>query len=167
MKNVIIWVISVLLLIVLAIPTWANIQKAVINTVKYEGIGTNASITIEGSILSDESGGVGYLEAYLTLSGKDYKTQYIEIESRISDQSFRFSFRSDDFRFIDHQKSQLEVLPSFQPEQVIVIYLYEKKITSGDETTVDAQNEIKQRGYALRGILAKKTFTIPSGNEQK
>ena len=67
----------------------------------------------------------------------------------------------DDFRYIDHQKNQIETLSNFQPGQTIVVYLYQQKITAGEKLTIDAQNELNQRGYALRGILAKKTFKLP------
>ena len=160
MRNGLSWAFILLLIFSFVLPVWAEIQKAEITTIKYEGIGENASITIEGLINSDQTG-VGYLEAFITFEGKDYKTQVVEIESRMPEQSYRYSFRVNDFRYIDHQKNQIEVLPNFKPGQTIVVYMYQEKITSGENLTVDAQNEINRRGYALRGILAKKTFKIP------
>ncbi|MBP8933409.1 MAG: hypothetical protein KBG67_03150 [Candidatus Atribacteria bacterium] len=164
MKKVFKQAFIILLFITFGLPVWADIQKAKIEIIKYEGIGENASITIEGTINSDQSG-IGYLEAFITYEGKDYKTQAIEIESRISEQNYRYSFQVEDFRYIDHQKNLVEVLPNFQPGQTVVVYLYQYKLTKGDTLTVDAQNEINQRGYALRGILAKKTFTIPGKSQ--
>ncbi|QPM67798.1 hypothetical protein [Atribacter laminatus] len=160
MKYGVSWAFILLLIFSLVMPVWADIQKAEITTVKYEGVGENASITIEGLINSDQTG-IGYLEAFITFEGKDYKTQAVEIESRIPEQNYRYSFRLDDFRYIDHQKNQVEILSIFQPGQTIIVYLYEEKITDGENLTVDAQNELNQRGYALRGILAKKTFKLP------
>jgi len=160
MKNRIRGAFVLLLIFSFVIPVWAEIQKAEIVTVKYEGIGENASITIEGSISSDQTG-IGYLEAIITFEGKDYKTQAVEIESRIPKQNYRYSFRVDDFRYIDHQKNQIETLSNFLPGQTIVVYLYQQKIIAGEKLTIDAQNELNQRGYALRGILAKKTFKLP------
>ena len=160
MKKVFKQAFIILLFITFGLPIWADIQKAKIEIIKYEGIGENASITIEGSISSDQTG-IGYLEAIITFEGKDYKTQAVEIESRIPKQNYRYSFRVDDFRYIDHQKNQIETLSNFQPGQTIVVYLYQQKITAGEKLTIDAQNELNQRGYALRGILAKKTFKLP------
>jgi len=158
------WISFFILVFIIILPAWATIQKAMISSIQYEGAGAYPSITIEGSITTDGSG-TAYLEAYFTVDGKDYKTQFNELQAKITEQTYHYSFRKDDFRFIDHQKNQVEALPAIQPGQEIVVYIYQEKITSGENLTIDAQNEINQRGYVLRGILAKKTFTIPGGNK--
>lgn len=160
----ILFITPVIILVILIMPAWAGMNKAVINAIKYEGIGAYSSITVEGKIMTDGSG-TAFLEVFMTVDGKDYKTQPSEIESKLAEQTFRLSFCKEDFRFIDHQKNIVEILPDIKPGQEIVVYIYEEKIMSGENLTVDAQNEINQRGYALRGILAKKTFSIPDNKQ--
>ena len=42
----------------------------------------------------------------------------------------------------------------------MVVYVYEKKITSPEGQTEEVKQDIERTGYALRGILAKATRVL-------
>jgi hypothetical protein len=51
-------------------------------------------------------------------------------------------------------------LPKLAKGQNVVIYVYEKKITSPEGQTEEVKKDIERTGYALRGILAKATLVL-------
>jgi len=100
------------------------------------------------------------LQASTTYENKEYFTAPREIKYALSREAFSLSFSREDFELVDLKENKVEKPPQLAKGERLVVYVYEKKITSPEGQTEEVKQDIERTGYALRGILAKATRVL-------
>ncbi|MBP9015779.1 MAG: hypothetical protein KBH15_04670 [Candidatus Atribacteria bacterium] len=151
--------IMLIFLLFVSLPAGGQEKKVVITEVKAQELAGNIFISIQGEIQAEGEGSV-FLQAFTTYEDQDYFTAPQEIKYALSQEGFSLSLSGEDFQLIDLRENKMEKLPQLAEGQNVVIYVYEKKITSPEGQTEEVKKDIEKVGYALRGILAKVTLTL-------
>jgi hypothetical protein len=156
------------LLFVLGSSAFSLVSKVTIESVDLQRVAGEDFVTIYFKVLSEGQGEKVYLQASTDYESDEYFTLPLEFACTQKEQVFTVTLRKSDFVLIDKTKNIEEELPQFVPERELVVYVYERKLSEEDESlTEDAKKEIKEKGYALRGILAKATVSIKFESGQK
>jgi len=140
-------------------PAWGQVAKVVITEVNIQELAGDISISVRGEIQAEGEGSV-FLQASTTYEDREYFTAPREIKYALSRETFSFSFSREDFELINLKENKIERLPQLVKGQNVIVYVYEKKITSSEGQTEEVRQDIERTGYALRGILAKATKTL-------
>lgn len=159
MKRSVLIGIVVALLWCFSLPAWAKVEKVVITEVNVQELAGDVFISIRGEIQA-EGEGIVFLQASTTYEDKEYCTAPREIKYALSRETFSLSFSPEDFQLISLKENKAEKLPQLAKGGKVVIYVYEKKITSPEGQTEEVKQDIERTGYALRGILAKATKAL-------
>lgn len=159
MKQNVLIVILVVLLWCFSLPAWAQVEKVAITEVDIQELAGDVFISIRGEIQAKGEGSV-FLQAYITYEDKEYFTAPQEIKYVLSREPFSVSFSGEDFQLVNLKENEVEDLPQLAEGQKVVVYVYERKITSPEGQTEEVKQDIERTGYALRGILAKATRVL-------
>ena len=149
-------------------PAFSLVSKATIESVNLQRVAGKDFVTVYFKVLSEAQGEKVYLQVSTDYENDEYFTRPLEFFCTQKEQIFTVTLRKSDFLLIDKTKDIEEELPQFVPERKLVVYVYEKKLSGKDQNlTEDAKREIQEKGYALRGILAKATVSIKFESAQK
>jgi len=139
---------------------FAQVEKVKIEQIEVQKIAGKVFINLE---VIAEGSGQAYLEASVEWQNKDYRTGPLVVEAGQEEVPLRFMLQREDFKFIDRTTNLVETLPEFSQDQQLVVYVYQKQITTWEEgMTEEIREDLNTRGYALRGILAKATQALKS-----
>lgn len=149
-------------------PAFSMVSKVTIESVNLQRVAGEDFVTVYFKVLSEAQGEKVYLQASTDYENDEYFTRPLEFSCTQKEQIFTVTLRKSDFLLIDKTKNIEKELPQFVPERELVVYVYEKKLSEEDQSlTEDAKREIQEKGYALRGILAKATVSIKFESVQK
>jgi len=151
--------IAIIFLLCFSWPVWGQVGKVVITDVSVQELAGDVSISIRGEIQAEGEGSI-FLQASTTYENKEYFTAPREIKYALSREAFSLSFSREDFELVDLKENKVEKLPQLAKGERLVVYVYEKKITSPEGQTEEVKQDIERTGYALRGILAKATRVL-------
>ncbi len=145
----------------LVITSWAfaGVEKVAVKGIDIQRENGEVFVRVLVEVWSQDGGEV-YLQLRTDYEGKDFLTLPLRMSCAFPYQTFRFLLRRSDFRRVNLEDGLEEELPEFVAEKNIIAYVYEQKVTTPSGHTEDVKREIAQRGYALRGILAKGTKPI-------
>ncbi|MCD6155989.1 MAG: hypothetical protein J7J32_02960 [Candidatus Atribacteria bacterium] len=149
-------------------PVFSMVSKVTIESVNLQRVAGEDFVTVYFKVLSEAQGEKVYLQASTDYENDEYFTHPLEFSCTQKEQIFTVTLRRSDFLLIDKTKNIEKELPQFVTERELVVYVYEKKLSEEDQNlTEDAKREIQEKGYALRGILAKATVSIKFESVQK